>query len=107
MKGKVTYVVDEDEVSPVKAFTNGPNRLVGTTNIKKFARNFRRVFGDDKPNACLTHCTDGRIYNGVFKIKSIRKRNGEYHVKTDSLFKDQIARAMEHDPALVDMSFFR
>ena len=36
MKGKVTYVVDEDEVSPVKAFTNGPNRLVGTTNIKKF-----------------------------------------------------------------------
>lgn len=57
-KGKVTYFVDEDDVSAITAFTDRLNRLTGTTKIQKFVRNFKRMFGNDKPNASLTHWTD-------------------------------------------------
>ena len=103
-QGKVTYFVNEDDISAITAFTDRPNRLTGTTNIKKFARNFKKMFGDDKPNASLTHWTDGKFYNGVFEIKSIKKRSGKYHIKTDSLLKDQITGAMGHAPTQVEMS---
>ena len=103
-KGKVSYFVDEDDVSTITAFTDRPKRVAGTTNIKKFARNFKRMFGDGKPNASLTHWTDGKFYNGVFEIKSIKKKNGKYHIKTDSLLKDHLTGAMAHEPLLGKMS---
>ena len=103
-KGIVTYFFNQDDVSAIAAFTDRPNQLKGTTNMQKLSKNFKRMFGDDLPNASLTHWTDGNFYSGVFRIKSIKKRNKKYHIKTDSFLKDQITGAMGHDPVLIKMS---
>ena len=62
------------------------------------------MFGEDKPNASLTHLTDGKFYNGFFEVRSIKKRNKKYHIKTDLLLKDHVTGAMAHEPLLAKMS---
>ena len=53
--------------------------------MKPFANDFNDLFGDDKPNASLTSWQEGEFHNHAFEIYSIKRKNGQYHLKTDLL----------------------
>ena len=88
-KGHMTFIFNDDDSSLVTAFTDRPDRLTDRMSIKNFAKNFDEIFGDDKPNASLTHWeVNGNFYNHVYKINSIDKRNGKYFLKSDLIESD-------------------
>ncbi len=88
-KGQMNFTFDADDSSLVTAFTDRPARLTDRLSMKNFAQNFNEIFGDDKPNASLTHWDlDGNFYNHVYEIKGIKKRNGKYILKSDLLESD-------------------
>ena len=103
-KKKITYIVDSKDISVITAFTDRPDRLTGKTTMKWFAKNFDNMFGDDLPNASLTHWTDKQFYNGVFEIESIKKKKDKFYIKTDTLLEDHSNGAMAHDPNLMGMA---
>ena len=103
-KKKITYIVDSKDVSVITSFTDRPDRLTGKTTMKWFTKNFKNMFGDDLPNASLTHWTDKQFYNGVFEIESIKKKKGKFFIKTNTLLDDHSSGAMAHDPILMEMA---
>ena len=89
-KGHTNFSFDADECSIITGFTDRPNRLTEEIIMKKFAKNFNKMFGKDKPNASLTHWDGGEFQNHVYKINNIHKRKGQYIIKTDLLHDDYL-----------------
>ncbi len=85
---RLTFLFDTDDASVVTTFTDGPDRLTGQMNMKRFAKKFTKIFGDDDPNVSITHWSEG--FNiAVCEIKNIKvKKNGQYAIKTDLLAMD-------------------
>ena len=68
--------------------------------VNKLAKNFENWFGDDKPNASLTHWNeDGDFSNHVYEIKNIRKKNGRYILRTNLIEKDFL-QEISDDPII-------
>ena len=84
-KGRMTFSFDADNCSKITAFTDRPDRLTRQLSMKPFANDFNDLFGDDKPNASLTSWQEGEFHNHAFEIYSIKRKNGQYHLKTDLL----------------------
>ena len=103
-QGKITFVMDSENVSPVTLFTDRPDRITGQWKMKKLARNFKNMFDKDYPNASITHWTDGKFYNGVFEVKSVKRRKNNFYLKSDILLEEHAQGSLAHDPLLADMS---
>ena len=82
--GHMTFSFDVDDCSMVTAFTDRPQRLKRQMKMKRFAKDFDKMFGKDKPNASLTHWDEeGGFHNHVYEIEEITKKKGRYILKTD------------------------
>jgi len=103
-QGELTFVIDSKNVSTVTTFTDRPDRVTGQMKMSRLARSFTNMFGTNYPNASITHWTDGKFYNGVFEVKSIRKRRNKFYLKTDVLIEDHGRGSLAHDPNLVKMA---
>ena len=84
-KGHMTFTFSGDDGTDMTAFTDRPDRLTGQLPLKRFARTFRKNFGDDYPNASMTSWKDGEFANSVFEITKFKHNGGDYHLKTDLL----------------------
>ena len=113
-KGHMKFIFNDDDSSLVTAFTDRPDRLTDRMSIKNFAKNFDEIFGDDKPNASLTHWeANGSFHNHVYKINSIKKRKGKYILKSDLIesdFNDTLNPSQElaptEPPVIKEANFF-
>ena len=82
-QGQMTFSVDAGDCSVITAFTDRPDRLTRQIKMKHFARDFDDMFGENKPNASLTHWSGERFHNHGLEIESIKKRKGQYIIKTN------------------------
>ncbi len=102
---KLTFIFDADDASSVTTFTDGPDPLTGQMNMKRFAKKFTKIFGDDDPNVSITHWQEG--FNiAVCEIKDIKvKKNGQYAIRTDLLAMD-MPSGTKMPGILAEASFF-
>ena len=85
-KGHMKFVFKTDNSTEVTAFTDRPDRLTERFPMNKFANSFDTMFGDDKPNASLTHWDmNGKFNNHVHEIVKIKKKGSKYTIKTNLL----------------------
>ena len=52
-RNELTFVIDQDDFSKVMAFTEHPDRLTGVLSIKSFRKNYKKMYGNNHPNATL------------------------------------------------------
>lgn len=105
-RNELTFVIDQDDFSKVMAFTEHPDRLTGVSSIKSFRKNYKKMYGNNHPNATLTHWSDGEYYTGIFEIKSFRKRRNKYHIKTDTLLSEHSDGLLAHSDYVEMAQFF-
>ena len=82
----VKFRISGDDASVVTGFTDRPERLTGQMTLGRFGQTFQELFGQDKPNASITHWGSA-FENTIFTIKSIKykSKEDEFVVKTDLL----------------------
>ena len=62
------------------------------------------MYGDNYPNATLTHWSNGEHCNGIFEINSFGKRGETYYIKTDTLLGEHSDSLLAHDSEFTKMA---
>lgn len=103
----VKFRISGDDASVVTGFTDRPDRITGQMTLGRFGKAFQRLFGQDKPNASITHWGSA-FKNTIFTIQSInyKSKEDEFVVKTDLLAGSSSPGGNKIPKNISDISFF-